>query len=357
MKKLFILLTLGLFVFTSCENEEEDEKQVELTPAEAKAEVRDVASNMDLDVVDLINSEGIEALAAFSEIFDDVETFEGGREAKQKWVKKKLGIISQAIVKSSAAKVSEDDDFVFDDIKGIWEWNSTLEDFEKTADANVFTVKFPSEGSDSNDAELTISKLEFVTVTDSDEWGTYTYQEPSEIEGSLTVDGVEYLSLDLSIEWTENGYPVKANASLNVVPFTMSLSFDDTQARISEASSSITKNGNILIAIDTKLTFLSENKEEVTKVEGGVQYANMKIQGSVDPTFEWEDEGDGVVDDLNDFVDLEVLIDGSKVGDIVFIDDLAYIEYEDGDKVLVEEILQPVIDRVEAELEEFDEEA
>lgn len=353
MKKLVGIFSLFAIILTSCGEDENEPKAGTLTPDEASTQINVVADQMDSDIVEMVESEGVQALEDFAKLFEDVDSFENSREEQQNWVKERISLISHAFVSGPTARVS-DDDFSFDDIKGIWEWNAEKEEFEKSADAEVFTILFPTEGSSTNNAELSITKLEFVTITDADEYGEWSYEEPSEIEAYLKVGDITYINVDVSITWNEFGVPTKASALLDIVPFSFALAFDDTQASSASASASISKSNETLMAVAGTITFASSEKEEVTFVEGFVQYANLKIAGTVDATFEWSDDENGAIDDLNDFVDLEVLIDDEKVGDILFEDDIAYVVYADGTKENLEEILEPILQSIEDALDEFE---
>ena len=113
---------------------------------------------------------------------------------------------------------------------------------------------------------------------------------------------------------------------------------------------SIKLDGETIVGVDVDVEFETGEKEDVSFVEGFVQYYNLKIAGNMDvPTVEEEENGD-----INDFVNLELLLDDEKVGDIVFEEDLAYVVYADGSKELLEEIIQPVIDDIEELFEDFE---
>lgn len=355
MKKLFVLLTLTLVFLTGCQND--DSGPADLTSKEASEKIVSTGEEAAADIVSMVDSEGVTALTAFAELFSDFDQFTG-RAADKSWVKSKLEIISNYFVYGPAGRVSNDE-FVFDDIKGVHEWNFDLEEFEKTDDSEFFIVKFPSEESTTNNAELKIVDLQFVTITMTDEWGTYDEQYPTVIEGTLKVDGETFVSLEASAEWSSEGFPEKAEVDLLVSPFTFLLDFDDTNNLTSTASASIAKDSKTLVGVSVLLTFETAEKEEPTDIEGFVQYSSVKLAGSIDIAGYEENEstnGEPNPDfDANDYVDLEVQIDNVKVGDIIFIDDVAYIEYNDGTKEILEEILEDVIAEIEEAFEQFEE--
>lgn len=358
MKKLLAILFMSAVVFTACESEKKDEKKVDLTPEDASVQIEDIAEDINTDVAELAESNGVQIMEEFFNLFDGFESFEDGREEKRSWLKKKLAAISDAFVKKPISRLGNvnDDDITFDDIKGTWEWNPTSKEFDKKGESDFFILLFPSENSPSNNAKLTITALEFDPIVTVDDGETSTYQEPSKVVGNVKIDDKLAISADLSIVWKkETGYPVAGNATIDMTPFSMSVSFSDTEPKQSKASYSLKKNNNLLVGFDVDATFSDEKKDDVTKVKGFVTYSNLKIQGSVDPTYEWDENDEKITSDLNEYVDLSVLIDDSKVGDITFDKgNLAYVKYEDGKEVLVEELIEKAIKKIEASIEEFE---
>jgi hypothetical protein len=364
MKKLISLSLslslLALIFITSCGTDDTAKTPVkEMTAEEASAKIVSTGKTAADDVVTMVDSEGVTALLALADLFEDFDQF-SSRAEQQSWVKAKFQTISHYFVHGPAQRVNEDD-FSFDNIKGVHTWNFDLEAFERTDDSEFFVVNFPSEGSDTNNAELKITDLQFVTITTTDEWDTYEDDYPTVIEGTLKVDGETYISLSASADWSSEGIPEKASVDLLVAPFTLLMDFDDTNALTSSGSASLKKNGTTLMAVDLDITFKTADKEEPTDIEGFVQYSNIKLSGSVDVAGYEEnayDENDDFIEgfDGNEYIDLEVLIDDVKVGDISIVNDILYIVYLDGTEEVLEELLEDVIADIEDKFEEFDSE-
>lgn len=357
MKNLLSLLLLATLFITSCGSD--DGTKADLTSEEASAKILATGELAAADVVSITDSEGVSALMAFADLFADFDQF-SSREEQNSWIKKKFQIISQYFVTGPAGRVNEGE-FVFDDIKGVFDWNPELEEFERTADSDFFIVNFPSEGSATNNAELKITNLEFVTITESDEFGTYEEEYPTAIDGTLKVDGETFISLTASANWSNDGAPEKGSIDLLISPYTFKLDFDDTNNLSLSGSASLSKDDAILMAVDLKIDFKTTLKEDPTTVSGFVQYSNVKLSGSVDAAGIEENEYDANDEpnpnfDINDYVDLDLLIDDVKAGDIVFEEDIAYIIYLDGTKENLEELLEAVIADIEESLEQFEEE-
>ena len=349
MKKLLALVLLGLFVFTSCDDD--GEKETDLNSDDAKVLIDGSASDMTEDVISLVESDGVKAVADFAELLDGSDVI-NGRASQSGWTKEKLQLITQYFINGPSARTGTDEVTSFEDIKGSYEWNPDINDFDK-AESDVFIVKFPTEGSEINNAELKISELEFVTIIDEYEGFVDEYQVPSKIEGYLKVDEVTVIELSYLVDWSESGNPEKADIELFVSPFTFSLNFNDAITK-SSLLTSIKLNGDIITEVDLDVTFEDETKEEVLLVEGSVQYRTLKIQGTIDPR---EVPVDG---DPNEYIKLALYSDDAKVGDIVFVfedevgDYVAYVSYADGSTENLEDLLEPTLQEIEDILSEFE---
>ncbi|MEQ6167054.1 hypothetical protein AAOE16_07660 [Ekhidna sp. MALMAid0563] len=352
MKKLFALSIIGLSVLTSCQND--DEKNVDLNAEEASQAINASADQLSNDVVSLVESEGVSAMTNFAELLEGSEVI-GGRVSQKAWTKEQLDLIIQYFVNGPSTRTNNDHPTTFDDLKGLYEWNPAIQEFDKEA-SEYFIVKFPTEGSETNNAELKISDLQFVTITKTDDGFVDEYEVPSVIVGYLKVDDVTYIELNFNVNWSSEGMPEEADVSLFVKPFTFTIKFDDTFATSASLLSSIYIDEELIIGIDLDVQFEDNTKEEPVYFEGSISYRTLKIVGNVDIR-EIEEEGNP-----NDYINLALYSNDSKLGDIVFMleevdggfeDYVAYVEYSDGSKENLEEILEPVLAEIEAIFAEF----
>lgn len=340
MKKWYLLLLLSVF-FIGCND---DEVTQEPTSEEVSNEMKAIADKASGDIVTLVESEGVKGAVRLIELlngFDFATT-----NASKTDIKAKIDLISHYFINGVAGRVGEDVPTTFDEIKGLYEWNAVLGTFDKTA-SDFFIVRFPTEGSEVNNAELKISQLEFVTIIEDNGDFIEEYELPAVIVGYLKVDEAVVIELDFMVNWSSVGFPEEAQIDLFVDPFTFMIGFNDSFELKSSLVSSIKIGDEILAGIEVDVEWLSAEKEEPKLIEGQVQYFNLKIVGSVDTTF------DGESFDINDYVNLDLLLDDQKVGEIVFEEDLAYVQYNDGTKELLEEIIQPIMSQIESLLLEF----
>ena len=342
MKKLFLLTLLGFFFFTSCEDEADS--GTDLNSDDAKVLVDGTMSEMTTDIISLAESDGVEAMNDFVSLLNGNQVIIG-RVSPKGWTKERLDLIAEYFIHGPASRTNTSGVTTFDSIKGLYEWNPDINDFDK-AISDFFIIKFPTEGSNVNNAELKISELEFVTVIDEYDGFVDEYEVPSKIVGDLKVDDVAVIELFFLVDWSSNGLPEKAEVELFVTPFTFLLNFNDAITK-SSLLTSIRIDEEVITEIDVDVTFEDETKEGVLLVEGSVQYRTLKISGSVDPR---DIPMDG---DPNAYIKLALFAGDDKLGDIVFDfeeevgDYVPYVVYNDGSRDLLEEILEEVFVEIE----------
>ena len=353
MKKLIFTSTVILFVLTGCNNE--DDLSSDVSSQEAQEVVDNTAASMSGDIVSLVESEGVEELIHLVELLDEYALV-GGRVSQKSWTKERLKTISHYFVNGPAARTGTNEPQSFDDIKGLYTWNFELEDFD-VEDSEFFIVRFPSEGSSTNNVEFKISTLEFVTVTDSWEDIVDEYEVPSKIEAYLKLDDAVLADLNYAVDWSSNGTPEKADVSLFLAPFKFVINFSDTFAKSTSLLTSISINDELIASVDVDVTYETDSKDDVIKVEGNVQYRGLKIDGNIDAT------KIGLDGDPNDFVELTLYADNAKIGDIIFEleedddgfqDYVPYVMYEDGTKESLEAILAPVFEEINSILSDVE---
>lgn len=354
MKNLLTISALfSVFVFSSCEDDVNDggdngsDSEGGVSTEQAQLEMEMLVDQASADITKLTESDGVQGAMDLLSLIEDYDF--SGRLAEQENVRQRVHLLAQYFVYGPVQRVGEDEPFTFDDIKGRFEWNPVTESFDKSV-SPFFIVLFPTEGSVENNAELKISKLELVTITENYDGYVDEYQLPSEVDGYLKIDDEEVIALTMSVDWSSDAFPEKADINLYVAPFTFVLGFDQSFESTSSLVTSVSLEDETIVGVDIDVEFETSAKEDPKSIEGFVQYYNLKVAGTVDvPTEEEEENGD-----INDFVNLELLLDDEKIGDIVFENDEAYVVYEDGTKELLESIIEPIIDDIDQFFEDFD---
>ncbi len=357
MKMKFFLPTLTTFFLLSCSFLLVSCSDEESGLDNPSAEINAIASDMNADVVTLVQSEGVDGAMTLFDLVDNSSHF--GRIApyqmddNQAFVTNQIGQISYSFT-TGIARLLNEEPADFTENKGVYEWNFTLEDFEKVDESDFIVIHFPTEESTTNNAKFELTEFKVVEI-DFDEL-------PTSIKAALYVDEELVIDLDLAVNYDSEGNPEDANISLDVIPFALQITFDDTQTTTSSLAVTLLLEGENLVGVDVDVEFDSEEKLEPTSISGEVSYKTLRIVGSVS-----DDEMDSSVDsDPNDYIDLELFIGADKAGDIVFVyeeitdefgtyeDYVPYVQYADGSQEKLEDILQPVIDEIEAALEDFE---
>ncbi len=349
MKKLVFISLAFLFALTGCQNDEELADG--LSSEEAKAVLDESTTSLSNDIISLAESEGINELLHISELIEEYSII-GGRVSQKAWTKARLNNIIQQFVDGPAGRMGMSTPTSLEEIKGLFVWNSERGEFE-VSESEFFIVQFPTEGSETNNAEFIISALEYVTI-DGGDWIITT---PTHINASLKVDGVTLVELIYNVSWTENGTPEVADVSLLISPFTFVINFKDTFSKSTSLLSSLAINDELIVSIDVDVAYETESKLDPYLIEGNVQYRRLRIEGNVNA------KEIGIDGNPNDFINLELYADNSKLGDVIFIqeedadgyqDYVPYVLFLDGSQEKLEDILAPVFEEIEVLLAEFE---
>jgi hypothetical protein len=350
MKRLAIYtLTALSFLIISCEKD--DENVTEITPETAKATMLETDRQTSSDIVGITQTQGIEGLRNFFNLIGDTDPFGGRTDISHQeyrgFIKRQTRLFRNIFdVKKSVTGKEEEENFDYEENKGIYDWNFTTEDFEKTGESTVIELNFPTEDSQTNNATLRITDYAEVLIPDDfDE-----YYEPTRLAADLSIDGALVIDADATVAYNDYGDPVSGNLSLQLVPYTFSLVFDDTASTAASLAASISEGGDTMVGIDLTVTFDGADKEEVRSVSGNVQYGDLIIVGDITNL-----DGDG--EDINDFINLEIYENDTKLGDVIFveeqdgndIEDIPYIMYSDGSTESLEDLFEETV----IELEDF----
>lgn len=353
MKKLFFASVLVVFVLTGCTKDEE--QSVGLTTEEAQELMDGTATSLSNDIISLVESEGVNELSHLADLLNEYAIL-SGRTSQKNWTKQRLKLIYQHFVDGPSARVGNNNPTTFEEIKGLYTWNFDLQDFD-VVESEFFVVKFPTEGSNSNNAEFGITSLEFEIISEVWEDIVDEYEVPTIINSYLKVDDVVIVELSYDVTWTSNGTPEVADVNLLIDPFRFVLNFRDTFSKSTSLLSSISINEELITSIDVDVSYETESKEDPYFIDGNVQYRKLKIEGNADA------REIGLDGNPNDFINLTLYSDNSKIGDIVFLleedsdgfqDYVPYVTYLDGTQENLEKVLAPVFAEIEMIFSDFE---
>jgi hypothetical protein len=334
---------------SSCKDDENGSSG--LSKQNAEAILTEFNATTKADLQEFSNANGIQAIQDFFDMtsindpFSRMATdkkgirkffFERGRKFK-----------SVFVPASTKGRVSEEGSFDFEAHKGVYEWNATTQEFDLTAEADIIKIKFPTEDSETNNAELRLTAYSDVEVYD-EEWEEYSYV-PSQIEATVFVAGQTVAFLDLDIDYDDAGFPNAADIAFGATPYTASIAFNLSGPTKSTIIASFKNGSETLFATSVTVNYSDESKSEesLKLAEGFVQLNNLRLQGEIDFA-----AANNTEVDLNDIYKFSLYDGSDKLGKIVFEEEneelIPYIKYSDGTKAKLEEVLQPVVDELEA---------
>ena len=345
------LLAVLIFVTSCSENEPDDGID------NASAEINAIAGEMNQDVVTLVQSEGVNGALSLVDLMNN--SLEFGRispyqaDENRAFIAQKIDFIDHYFTSGIAVTLGEEP-AEFTDIKGVYAWDFTLQDFVKVEESDILVIAFPVDESTTNNGEFRLTEFTVVFIDG--------YEYPKTIKADLSIDDVEYINLDFAVSYSSIGDPESADIFLKVLPFALDVKFDDTQSTSSSLAVTMLLEGENLIGADATVTYTSTDKLEPVSVSGEVFYKNLRIVGSISDT-EMDNSVEG---NPNEYIDLDLFLGDQKAGDIVFEleeitedgftyeDYVPYVLYGDGTKEKLEDILLPVIEEIEDVFEDLD---
>ena len=327
MKKLFaMMLMIASVLFFACSDDEDET----LSPEEAKAELEQVSTDMSTYMGEMENSDGMEALNALTDKpypFTDLKSTSYSSVLKD--IQKYLLPANYLKTKSKEKGVAEDR-FDFDLWVGTYTWDADHQMWDPVFGdpPDKIIVNFPTEGSTSNNATLTINTYEDVEITD--DYGSW-YQ-PTNIEADLTIDGIKVVDISMTASYNTSGdaagEPTSIDASVYLIPFEFTVNFDHSSTSAS-VDVAIKYEDSQIFSAGLSAVFETDNMEDSpVNISGYIQMLKVKVNASIDAKdieeiFESMEEEplpyetlEELVAAINDEIDAYVSIDGVKAADI-----------------------------------------
>ena len=325
-----------------------DDEAGKASKGEVKAAFQSANDQVAGDVDQFQSSPGYEAMNQLSVLTD------GGLPLGRKSSKKREDVIEKLksgvyairhLLKHSTAnaRVNDDEPFIFDDNKGVYEWNFQEEAFDRTGDSEIIEISFPTEGSITNNAEFKMTAYEEEATPNGDE--AYS---PTLIKASIFIDETKQLELDAEVQYGSEDEPVKGDIYYFVNPFALDISFDDTKPKSSSFSESLSKSGQVIVGFGATVNFSDASKDEssIESAKANIQLVDIKFIISAKMT----ESSSG---DINDFVSISINVKGKNGGRIILEQDattgeyVPYVKYTDGSSEPLENLLQDLSFEVE----------
>ncbi len=370
----FLSMALAIVVLSSCGKD--DEKVNQLDASEAKASVRLMQSDLRTDVVDMFEADGSAAIMNLSDLVSDFDQVFDGRVQFEKADLKKIMLkkaydfktvfVPAKQIKNGRTTEGEDG-FNYTTHLGIYEWDAALADFTKTGSSNIIEIRFPEAGATTNNVVLKITEYQEQQVDNGynyfynpdtyelDSTQAYGYY-PTIIAAEVSINAVKQIGLNFTMNYTTEGTPKGGAIQLFLNPFDYAIAYQEEGSTVSRFTSSIKKNTAIIIENNYRLVFSDVQKSAIQSIDGYSQIRAYKIAGNARNTGG---------EDPNEFTNFALYLGSDKIGDIVYVKEIMddgfgtdtsyepYVRYKDGSQEKLADIFAPVIEELEAYLEEF----
>ena len=319
LKKIIaMMLMLASVFFIACDKDDE-----ELSPTDAKAALEELNTDMSFYFDEMQDAEGMKAMEALMNL--PVDPFSGNKSN----VKSPVLLNMQKLIMPSSyerTKIAlETGLFDFEGSVGTYTWNFISENWDVTygTPPNKIIINFPTEGSLTNDATITIDSYDEV-MKDEDYY-------PTELSANLVIGTIEYISIDFSASWKTNGEPETLSVEVYLNPFIFTGSFSNLGTSAS-VNFEIDYEETLIFAAGVGATFESTNWDNPPlNINGYVQLLNVKVQAnanfknivaiiqSVDDGTTSATDFEELVAQINAQFDAYVAVDGTKAADIVLV--------------------------------------
>ncbi len=338
LKKFLSLFSIALLLFFSACQKDKEEADVE----EAKETMEELALTMEEDMKIVMDGDAMQALEAFMEAVSIDDPVFGASK------KSTIPELTKSWLKDLKNLRAGDEPTNLEDYAGTYTWNSTNQGWvivqNDPSDQVIFIFPVLGPSSDVNNAKIIIRDYDEVMVSETDDWGTYTYYNPTLISAELQVNDVKLVDILANLIWDDTtGDMMDFDGTLFFSPYTISL--DLSQSGNTASIYASFKEGSTLVAscdIDVDFEESSEYMDsDPIYVEGYVQYRKIQLKGNINSGELDDFFADYTEEDYNDNINLALYTypGGSKFADIEFKYDqeygeiMPYIVYIDGTEV------------------------
>ncbi len=281
MKKLLYSAVIAtLVIFSSCDKNDsgDDNTFSVLTDEQNKENIEESGQELLTEMQILENEPAIETNAALVSFLDRSDPFE--EEGQMIILQKTIAFSSvyasseiekqgtDGLMKSMLINPTEEPETiqeVYDDIVGVYSWNSTLIDWDyvKTGDKIVF--EFPAtENGTTNNASYTVS---YSGYTGTNPIEDYDGDLPQNVIAELAVDNTTISKLTVDATYDSNGYPNSISTDFSIGQFVISASISNNNTSAS-TKFSFTHADKILL----KLELSAKGNWTETNIENNTKY-------------------------------------------------------------------------------------
>lgn len=246
----FVAVAIMAFCINSCSEEEPDNKPCDepfsqKSVEENKEVVENSAIEMAESMDDMKDLQSVDVAVSLGERLDMDDPFENILKSTSKvstTFKVIAGLQSGDCglhdifkVMKSTGELSDPETLqeAWDEMVGVYTWNSSTDMWDKTSSSDKVVFKFPSKTDKiSNNAELTISNYKGIVISNpiDDE---YTGDLPVSLQMGVKVDGTTIISHTFAASYNSDGIPESVAADLTLETFKFEVDLTNNNEEIS----------------------------------------------------------------------------------------------------------------------------
>lgn len=334
MKKLLsMMLMLALVLFYACDDD--DDGGSTLTPDEAKQEMQDLSTDMTTVMTEMQNSEGMQAFQMLMSLPSPFEAATKSSNEGQVFSKINNYLMPNTIL-SHEKGISEAVPFNFNAHKGVYTYINEYPYWNVTLGGEVIEINFPTTEANqltgTNDGKLTIYNYEETLITETDDYDTYEYYNPTALDVEVLADNVKIIDIDMTATWETSGdaagEPKTLDVDVYVVPFTFHFDFNH-QSTSAAINGWIEYNGAKILSVGLSASFATSDFDETPEVISGyIQLFDVKFNASIqaaslEDLMEGQETNPPAITDIEEFevafnalINANVEVNGAKAADI-----------------------------------------
>ena len=272
LKKLFAISMIFASVFFVACNKDDNAM---LSTDDSKVILENLDADMQSDLDQMQNAQGFKAFVELQGMDDPFGTTKSGVSSNP------INSIKEYLTLSSDKKlktVKEEGHFDFERNLGTYTWNIAYQGWDITHGGTNIVINFPTDSTlTENNATLTINNFEDQEFVDDYD----TWYQPTAIDANLYINDTKYVEVVLAATWQNNGDPQGLDLSVYLLPFEFTIEFTD-DATSTSITETLFLNNNQIMSIGGTIIFTDNTKEELSSVNGYVQYRTIKVKANVD---------------------------------------------------------------------------
>ena len=283
LKNPIILFIAVLLLPVACSKDKEEK---ELSAEEAKVELRAASQEMTMTATKAMETPAVSTMMFFMELtgFDDFDMeFKSMLADPGNY---RLSEINQLLRDNELPlKKLQNKSFLEDPQNtGIYTYNFQTQEFDlASTSVNYLEVNFPADetafAQGKNNAALTISNIEFETVTYSDSWGTWEEEVLTRMNILLLVDFAQVLTCDYSAIFNSKGAPTSMNLNIGMAPYEFTMTLTGSGVNYN-STIMFTENSTVIFNSSLDLKYNSD-MDEIDHISGFVHVPPLRFDGSV----------------------------------------------------------------------------